>query len=610
MDKHNFDLLDSDVAKWVESVALQTKPSKIVVIDGSESESHTIVDGLVSDGTFISLNEKEYPNCYLSRSDVSDVARVEDRTFICSRLQGDSGPTNNWHDPVTMYEKLNKILDGSMVGRTMYVIPYLMGPDNSPYSKVGFEITDSAYVVANMRIMARIGKVALKNLTSQREKISDPLKLATLYVKGVHTVGSLDPQERYIAHFPEDNAIISVNSNYGGNALQGKKCFALRLASIQGRKNGWLAEHMLILSIKSPKGEKKYICAAFPSGCGKTNLAMVIPPKSYLEAGWEIKTVGDDIAWLNYGSDGRLYAINPEYGFFGIAPGTSEKTNPNALAALKSNSIFTNVALNTDDMTPWWEGLSEPPSHLKDWKGNDWTPESGTKAAQPNARFTTPIDQCPCIDPDFDSPRGVPISAIIFGGRRAKTTPLVVEAKSWTHGTFLGVTMASETTAAATGKTGQLRRDPMAMTPFIGYHAGDYFAHWLEMEKLAKDKSLLPKIFHVNWFKTDSDGKFLWPGFSDNVRVLDWVVRRLNGEANAIETPLGLQPHSDDINLKGDDGQDIVSKGVLDELFAIKKDDWGTEIASQAEFFFKIGDRFPKALWDEHNALKSRLNNL
>jgi phosphoenolpyruvate carboxykinase (GTP) len=582
------------VLEWVDEVAKQLTPDKVVWVDGSESEYVTLCNELVSDGVFIPLNAAKYPGCYLSRSHPSDVARVEDRTFICSRTRAAAGPTNNWAEPQEMYRKLNGILEGCMKGRTMYVIPYLMGPDGSPYSKVGFEITDSRYVIANMRIMARIGDVALKNLSDHSND----------FVRGVHSIGTLDPAQRYICHFPEDNAIISVNSNYGGNALQGKKCFALRMASILGKNQGWLAEHMLVLSITNPQGEKKYVAAAFPSGCGKTNLAMLIPPAQYREAGWKIQTIGDDIAWLNVGPDGRLYAINPEAGFFGIAPGTSYRTNPNAMETVRKNTIFTNTALNLDDMTPWWEGMSEPPARAKDWMNQEWNPDTPTKAAHPNARFTAPASQCPSIDPEWESPSGVPLSAIIFGGRRARTSPLVVEARTWAHGVFLGATMASETTAAAEGQIGQLRRDPMAMSPFLGYHVGEYFAHWLSFGNGAHRATQLPNVYHVNWFRTDANGKFMWPGFGENMRVLEWIFNRASKDAApAIETPIGFQPPPEALNTEGLS----ISGETMGQLLAISQEDWREEIASQEVFFEKVGPELPNELWEEHRGLRSRL---
>lgn len=579
------------VIKWVEETAARLKPTNIVWITGSDEENRSICDQLVSEGTFTPLNPKKFPNSYWAVSDPSDVARVEDRTFICTRSQEDAGPTNNWADPREMFKTLNSLMDGCMSGRTMYVVPYLMGPDGSKFSRVGFELTDSLYVVANMRIMARIGETALKNLGDSSNE----------FVRGIHSIGDLDPEHRYICHFPEHNIIVSFNSNYGGNALQGKKCFALRIASTLGRREGWLAEHMLILGITNPKGEKLYVCAAFPSACGKTNLAMLIPPQSYLDQGWKVETVGDDIAWLNFGANGQLYAINPEAGFFGVAPGTSYKTNPNAMNTIKANTIFTNTALDLDEMVPWWEGLGDPPKHLRDWMLHDWNPASKTKAAHPNSRFTAPARQCPSIDANWESPQGVPISAIIFGGRRAHTTPLVYQARNWQHGTFVGVTMASETTAAASGKVGELRRDPMAMLPFIGYHAADYFRHWLDMGARAGAK--MPSVFHVNWFRTDDNGKFLWPGFGDNMRVLEWVLGRVSGKTGAVESALGFQPRPEDLNLAGLN----VDAAGLSELLAVKTADWQEEIESQEKFFNKIGPKLPKEIWDEHRALKQRL---
>jgi phosphoenolpyruvate carboxykinase (GTP) len=590
-----FDLMDyqnPNVDKWVTEVAKHLKPDRIVWVHGSATENKALCDDLVKKGSFTPLNAGVYPNSYWCVSDSSDVARVEDRTFICSALKDDAGPTNNWADPKEMYQKLNSLMDGCMRGRTMYVVPYLMGPDGSRYSRVGFELTDSEYVVANMYIMARIGDVALRNLPTDSDD----------FVRGVHSMGKLDPEERYICHFPEDKTIISYSSNYGGNVLLGKKCFALRIASALGKKEGWLAEHMLILGITSPKGEKRYIAAAFPSACGKTNLAMLIPPAIYQQNGWKVETVGDDIAWLNFGKGGELYAINPEAGFFGVAPGTSEKTNANAIGTLrKGNTIFTNTALDLDANVPWWEGLGEPPQHMRDWLGKDWTPAAGTKAAHPNSRFTTPARQCPSIDPNWESPQGVPISAIIFGGRRARVAPLVYQARNWQHGTFVGLTMASETTAAASGKVGELRRDPMAMLPFIGYHAGDYIAHWLNIGRRGGAK--MPKIFHVNWFRTDTNGKFLWPGFGDNMRVLEWVLGRIEGSVKAEETALGFMPRTADLNT-----QELnIARDALDQLLRFDPNDWRDELTSQEAFFKKIGDRLPQEMWDEHENLKRRL---
>ena len=581
----------SAVHEWVESIRLLVNPENVVWITGDEKESSRINAELVEDGTFLPLNEEEYPNCFWSRSNPNDVARVEGRTFICSEQEDQCGPTNNWMEPGAMREKLNGLLKNSMSGKTMYVVPYLMGPEGSPYSKVGFEITDSLYVIANMRIMARIGDVALQHL---KEGDTD-------FVRGVHAVADLDPEERYIAHFPDTCEIISVNTNYGGNALQGKKCFALRIASAQAKKEGWLAEHMLILGVTNPSGKKHYVCAAFPSACGKTNFAMLIPPKGYVDAGWKIETVGDDIAWLNFGDDGRLYAINPENGFFGVAPGTSEQTNPNAIKTLQSNSIFTNTALDLDRMTPWWEGLTEqPPQHVRDWLGNEWSPEVGSKAAHPNSRFTAPAAQCPSISEEFKSPAGVPIDAIIFGGRRATTLPLVFEAKSWQHGTFVGITMASEATAAAVGQVGALKHDPMAMRPFIGYHAGDYFQHWLDIGERGGSK--LPKIFHVNWFRKDEKGNFLWPGFGDNMRVLAWVVDRVHGNGHARETAIGWMPHYEDLNW---DGLDF-SYEQWQELMKIDSETILAQTLGHSELFLKLWDRVPKELLWQRDLLVSR----
>lgn len=579
------------VNEWVDEVARKLQPSRIVWINGSDEENRDLCNQLINDGVFTRLNEKEYPNSFWCVSDPTDVARVEDRTFICSHSKDDAGPTNYWRDPKEMYAELDSQMAGAMKGRTMYVVPYLMGPDGSKFSKVGFELTDSPYVIVNMRIMARIGDVALKNLGANADD----------FVKGVHSIGTLDPKNRYICHFPEDNTIISFNSNYGGNALQGKKCFALRIASTKAKKEGWLAEHMLIVGITNPQGQKHYIGAAFPSACGKTNLAMLIPPKSYLEKGWKVETVGDDIAWLNFGADGKLYAINPEAGFFGVAPGTSEKTNPNALKTAHSNTIFTNTALDPETNTPWWEGMGPAPKRLIDWQKHEWSPEAGRKAAHPNSRFTAPASQCPSIDEDWQSPQGVPLSAIVFGGRRPRTVPLVYEARNWEHGTFLGVTMASETTAAAAGKVGELRRDPMAMLPFIGYHAGDYFSHWLDIGK--RKGAQLPKIFHVNWFRTGEEGEFLWPGYGDNMRVLEWILKRVDGQIDAVESPIGFMPKPSDINVAGLD----LKPGTIQELLTVRPTEWGPEIESQKAFFAKIGTKMPSAILSQHEELVGRL---
>lgn len=584
---------NTDVLNWVEEVRKNLTPDKIVWINGSTQESDNINNLLVEDGTFTRLDSTLHPNSFWAVSDPTDVARVEDRTFICSKNEDDSGPTNNWAEPSKMYAKINNLMHGCMAGRTMYVVPYLMGPKGSKYSKVGFELTDSLYVVANMKIMARVGQVALDALKNK----------PTDFVKGIHSVGTLNPNEKYICHFPEDNTIISFNSNYGGNALQGKKCFALRIASTLARKEGWMAEHMLIVGITNPSGKKHYVCAAFPSACGKTNLAMLVPPKEYIDKGWKVETVGDDIAWLNFGKDGRLYAINPEAGFFGVAPGTSSTTNPNALASTRANTIFTNTAFCPDTKSVWWEGLTkEPPSKLIDWRKKDWTPGCGMKAAHANSRFTAPANQCPCIDPNWESAEGVPISAIIFGGRRPRTIPLVYEARSWQHGTFIGTTMASETTAAASGKLGELRRDPMAMLPFIGYHAGDYFQHWLDMG--VKGKQNMPKIFHVNWFRTNDQGDFLWPGFGDNMRILEWILKRIDNDVKGVDSAIGLLPKLQDLNLESLS----ISKDVILELISVKPTDWRFEIESQGSFFESIGKKLPKELLEEHNHLKNALN--
>lgn len=578
------------VQKWVEEMAKLTKPDNIVWIDGSEEEKERLEKEALETGEIIQLNQEKLPGCFLHRTAVNDVARVEGRTFICTRRKEDAGPTNNWMDPAEAYEKLGKIFDGSMKGRTMYVIPYLMGPAGSPFSKVGVELTDSIYVVLNMRIMTRMGKVAMDHLGDSDD-----------FVKGLHSKANLDPENRYICHFPEDNTIWSVNSGYGGNVLLGKKCFALRIASYMGKQEGWMAEHMLILGIEDPKGNVSYIAAAFPSACGKTNLAMLIPPEVYAKQGYKVWTVGDDIAWMRIGEDGRLWAINPEAGFFGVAPGTSMKSNPNAMKTVQKNTIFTNVVL-TPDNTVWWEGMGvEPPAHGIDWKGNPWTPDSGEKGAHPNSRFTAPACQCPSISPEWENPKGVPISAILFGGRRAKVAPLVYQSFDWEHGVFMGATMGSETTAAAMGAVGVVRRDPMAMLPFCGYHMGDYFAHWLEMGKKIPNP---PKIFNVNWFRTDENGNFIWPGFGENFRVLKWILDRCEGKVDAVESPIGYLPNIDDIDLTGI--EDEVSKETLAELLSIDKEAWREEINSQNEFFAKF-DRLPEEIRKQQEALIKRL---
>ena len=583
-----------NVIKWFEEMVKLTKPSNIVWIDGSEEQLDALRKEAIATGEMEELNPEKLPGCLLHRTLPNDVARVEDRTFICSRNKEDAGPTNNWCDPKEMYAKLTPLYDGVMEGRTMYVIPYSMGPIGSEFSKVGVELTDSIYVVLNMHIMTRMGKDAFKQLG---ETSND-------FVRGLHSKANVDPENRYIVHFPEDNTIWSINSAYGGNVLLGKKCFALRIASYQGKQEGWMAEHMLILGLENPKGEVKYICAAFPSACGKTNLAMLIPPEIYREKGYKVWCVGDDISWLRIGPDGRLWAINPENGFFGVAPGTNVKSNPNALASTMKNTIFTNVAHNLDDNTVWWEGLDKnPPENAVDWKGNPWNGKtSEEKGAHPNSRFTAPAVNCPCISSEFDSPNGVPISAIVFGGRRAKTAPLVYQSFDWKHGVFVGSCMASETTAAAAGAVGVVRRDPMAMLPFCGYHMADYWSHWLEMGEKLGDKA--PKIFNVNWFRTDDEGHFIWPGFGDNMRVLEWIVDRCEGKADAVETAIGYEPKAEDINIEAleDITVDTV-KGLLD----VDVDLWTKETEGIEEFYTKFGDRLPDELKVQLAALKDRL---
>ena len=575
-----------------ESVALCT-PDKVVLIDGSEEQLEALRAEAVSTGEMIKLNQELLPGCYLHRTAVNDVARVEGRTFICTEKEEDAGPTNNWMQKDEAYKLLKGIYKGAMKGRTMYVIPYSMGAVGSPFSKIGIELTDSIYVVLNMVIMTRVG-----------QKVLDTLGTSDDFVRGLHAKADLDEEKRYICQFPEDDTIMSVNSGYGGNVLLGKKCFALRIASYLGRQEGWLAEHMLILGLEKPNGETKYIAAAFPSACGKTNLAMLIPPEEFAKKGYKIHTVGDDIAWIRVGADGRMYAINPENGFFGVAPGTNAKSNPNALASTRKDTIFTNVVLNTDNNTVWWEGLDKnPPEHAIDWKGNPWTAEDrakGVKGAHPNSRFTAPAKNCPCISDRFEDPQGVPLDAIIFGGRRAKTAPLVYEARDWNHGVFVGSIMASETTAAASGAVGVVRRDPMAMLPFCGYNMGDYFAHWIEMgDKVAKK----PKFFNVNWFRTDEDGNFLWPGFGDNMRVLDWIIRRTEGTAEAVETPIGYVPKPEDINLNGLD----MTVDDVANLLTVDKELWKEDAENIESFYAKFGDKLPEALRKELDTLKANL---
>lgn len=587
-----------NVNKWVDEMIALTKPDQVVWIDGSEDQLNDLRREACETGEMIALNPEKLPGCLYHRTKPNDVARVEDRTFICTKKKEDAGPTNNWMDPEEMYAMLTPLYDGVMKGRTMYVIPYSMGPIGSPLAKVGVEVTDSIYVVLNMAIMTRMGADAFKNLGDTSDD----------FVRGLHSKADVDPEKRYIVQFPEDNTIWSINSAYGGNVLLGKKCFALRIASYQGKNEGWMAEHMLILGIEKPNGEVVYVTAAFPSACGKTNLAMLIPPEGYKKKGYKVWTVGDDIAWLKPGEDGRLYAINPENGFFGVAPGTNEKSNYNALASTRKNTIFTNVAINNDDNTVWWEKLTkDPPVNATEWKGEkvngvEYT-AAGNKLAHPNSRFTAPAENCPCISPEFNNPQGVPISAMIFGGRRAKTAPLVYQSFNWQHGTFVGSIMASETTAAAAGAVGVVRRDPMAMLPFCGYNMGDYWAHWLEMGKILGDKA--PKIFHVNWFRTDDEGNFIWPGFGDNMRVLDWIISRCEGTVDAVETPIGYEPKPEDINIEGLDG---ITVDTIADLLSADKDLWLEDTKSIEEFYSRFGDKLPKEMAYELNALKERLS--
>ena len=583
------------VIDWIEEKIALVSPDKVMWIDGSEEQLDALRAEACKTGEMIKLNEDLLPGCLLHRTKPNDVARVENRTFICAESAGQAGPTNNWMDPAEAYKMLYDIAKDSYKGRTMYVIPYSMGPVGSPFSKIGIELTDSIYVVLNMAIMTRIGK-----------KVIDTLGDSNDWVRGLHCSCDIDPEKRYICQFPQDNTIISVNSAYGGNVLLGKKCFALRIASYQGWKEGWQAEHMLILGLENPKGEVKYICAAFPSACGKTNLAMLIPPEGYRNKGYKIWCVGDDISWIRKGPDGRLYAINPENGFFGVAPGTNEKSNPNALAATRKNTIFTNVAHNLDNNTVWWEGLDKnPPENAVDWQGRPWNGKtSEEKGAHPNSRFTAPAVNCPCISSEFENPAGVPISAIVFGGRRAKLAPLVYQSRSWNHGVFVGSIMASETTAAAAGAVGVVRRDPMAMLPFCGYNMADYWQHWIDIGAgLDEDKA--PKIFNVNWFRKDDDGNFLWPGFGDNMRVLEWIIKRCEGMVDADETAIGFVPKAEDINLAGI--EDEVSEAQLKEILSVDNSLWDDEAKGIEEFYSKFGDRLPKALSDELNTLKANL---
>ena len=579
------------VLAWIDEMAAMTQPDQLVWIDGSEAQLEELRKQACASGEIERLNEEKLPGCYLHRTAVNDVARVEDRTFICCKKQEDAGPTNHWMDPQEMYAKLKKLYTGAMKGRTMYVIPYSMGVVGSPFAKYGIELTDSIYVVLNMAIMTRVGRAVADVMGDD-------------FVKGLHAKADIDPENRYIVHFPEDNTIMSVNSGYGGNVLLGKKCFALRIASHLGRQQCWMAEHMLILGVENPQGEVRYLAAAFPSACGKTNLAMLIPPEGYQKNGWKCWCVGDDIAWLRVGADGRLWAVNPEKGFFGVAPGTNAKSNPNALATTHQGTIFTNVALNLEDDTVWWEKLTpNPPQHALDWKGNPWSPDTATgPAAHPNSRFTAPAENCPCISPEFNNPNGVPISAIIFGGRRAKTAPLVYQSRDWQHGVFVGSVMASEKTAAAEGTVGETRRDPMAMLPFCGYHMGDYWQHWLDMEKAIANP---PKIFNVNWFRTDDQGNFIWPGFSENLRVVEWILKRCFDEVGARETEIGYLPNVEDINLDGVD----VDRETLASLLSVDRDLWREEAKQIRAFYAQFGDKLPQTLEKELEGLEARLQD-
>ncbi len=590
---------NTHVLSWIDEMARMTCPDKIVWIDGSEEQTQALKDEACSTGELTKLNEKLLPNCYLHRTAVNDVARVEARTFICTPTKEEAGNINNWVEPGEMYARLKKLYTGSMKGKTMYVIPYSMGVVGSDFAKVGIELTDSIYVVLNMLIMTRVGP-----------QVMDFLGDSPDFIKGLHSVADCDPDNRYITHFPQDNTIMSVNSGYGGNVLLGKKCFALRIASYLGRKEGWMAEHMLILGVEYPNGEIKYVTAAFPSACGKTNLAMMIPPESFRKAGYKVWTVGDDIAWLRVNpEDGRLYAVNPENGFFGVAPGTNEHSNPNALATTRRDSIFTNVCLNLDNNTVWWEGLdNNPPKNALNWKGEPWdyrkydkADKINTSGAHPNSRFTSLAKNCPCISSEFDSLKGVPVTAIIFGGRRAKTAPLVYQSFNWQHGTFVGSIMASETTAAAAGAIGVVRRDPMAMRPFVGYNMGDYWKHWLEMGKVIPNP---PKIFHVNWFRTDDEGNFIWPGFGDNFRVVLWILARCSDEVGAEETAIGYVPKAEDIDIQGLEG---VSLDTVKGLLSVDKESWKEDLLNILAFYNQVGSHVPKEMYEELAALAARL---
>ena len=583
------------ILAWIDEMKALVNPDQVVWIDGSEEQLEELRKEAVESGEMIKLNQEKLPGCYYHRTAPNDVARVEDRTLICSRKEEDAGPTNHWKEPQEAYKMLYDIARGSYKGRTMYVIPYSMGPVGSPLAKIGVELTDSIYVVLNMSIMTRVG-----------QKVMDVLGDSNDWVRGLHCKCDVDPEKRWICQFPEDNTIISVNSAYGGNVLLGKKCFALRIASYQAKNEGWMAEHMLILGVENPKGEVKYVCAAFPSACGKTNLAMMIPPEGYRAKGYKVWTVGDDIAWMRKGPDGRLYAINPENGFFGVAPGTNMKSNPNALISTQKGTIVTSVARNLYDNTVWWESLDKnPPVNAEEWKGAKVNgPEyvaAGNKLAHPNSRFTAPTANCPCLSSEFENPQGVPVSAIVFGGRRPDTVPLVYQSRSWNNGVFIGSITGSETTAAAAGAVGVVRRDPMAMLPFCGYNMGDYFKHWIEMGEMLGDKA--PKIFNVNWFRVDEDGHFIWPGFGDNLRVLEWILKRCDNEVDAVETAIGYVPKPEDINLEGLKDFD---EEKLASILKVDNAKWAKEAAGVEEFYKKFGDKLPQELRDELNGLEER----